>query len=178
MLRSSLQISIGCCISSCPTWAQTFYQAILHNLAEFAQVTYNNGIQISRGNMRGLPDNPDQQLSLYPGEYVTEVFGSTRDTVSSLGFKTSQGRVIGPWGSSEGTPFAVAGQATGFYGGLAAGDLVCIGLYTQQSARVQGPLKGAPLWSAGVTTWDDGPGFTGAPSIAFLTSVVLFLSFF
>jgi hypothetical protein len=124
------------------------------------QVTYNNGITVSRGSLRGLPSNPDQQLSLYAGEYVTEVFGTTGDRLNSLGFKTSQGRSVGPWGSSAGTSFAVAGQVMGFYGGLSAGNLACIGVYTQQNARVQGPLVGTALGSAGVSIWDDGPSFT------------------
>eukprot|EP00884_Botryococcus_braunii_P004895 jgi/Botrbrau1/14406/Bobra.0014s0053.1 len=77
-----------------------------------------------------------------------------------IGFQTSKGRTVGPWGVVGGTKFTVNGVVLGFFGDVYFDVLASIGAYTLAIARVLGPIEGAPL-DSNVTLWNDGTGYEG-----------------
>lgn len=125
------------------------------------QVTYSDGTVRTHGNNRGRPSNPDRTLAFFSDEILTGIFGSASDVLYGLGFTTSQGRSVGPWGGTKGTRFTAAGHVAGFFGVVLSGNLAGVGVYTLESSRVQGSPIGAPLGADSVV-WDDGPSYAGA----------------
>ena len=54
-----------------------------------------------------------ERLTIEPGEYVTAIFGTSGNLVNSIGFETSNGRTLGPFGNGGGTAFRI--EAPGGY---------------------------------------------------------------
>jgi hypothetical protein len=99
-------------------------------------------------------------------ERVIRVFGTQiGSSISSIGFSTSTGRTLGPWGSGGGDPFSVDGQLLGFYGGLQDGAVSGIGVwYTPDvTATVPTNMEMTPAYGnlVNVWTWDDTPDLGG-----------------
>lgn len=96
------------------------------------QLRTNLGLRAKHGS--DLPGIPCSTTQLEEGEHIAELFGTVNAYVQSLGYMTTRGRRIGPFGGSGGTGFSqtVLGN-TRFAGwfGRSGGWLDQIGLMTQ-----------------------------------------------
>jgi hypothetical protein len=108
--------------------------------------------------MYGEARGADGSRILVDGEVVTQVFGGAGVLLNRIGFRTSMGRIAGPWGGSGGSNSTLNGVVVGFHGAILFDSVASIGVYTLESARVGGITVGSSLFS-NVTLWDDGPQY-------------------
>jgi hypothetical protein len=144
------------------------------------QVTYVNGPTLMHGTDMGEP-LPAGAIQLEDCEHIVGIFGASESLVNSIAFNTSQGRVYGPWGSTNGDAFAYTGVVYGLFGGEKWGCIGAVGVWVALSPAPPRPpsplsplspplptrgMSKSPLFGArsGVsTTWDDGPYHAGQP---------------
>jgi hypothetical protein len=141
------------------------------HIVRLLQVTYSDGTVKTHGFNDG--GEPDFSLSLAPSERVVEVFGNAGAYLYGLGFATSFGARTKLFGSFQENNFTVVGNVVGFFGGTLGGFLAGIGMYTEENARLHGPLIGTPL-GGDVISWDDGPGYAGMHGGAALPALPLY----
>lgn len=144
-------------IATVRVWAGTYVSAL--------EVIGIDGVaQRTTGRPLG---QPDAVVTFAPGEHLVGVFGGAGWYIDRIGFITSTGRRIGPFGGPGGAPYELIAKnglaATGFYGqsGLLAStpQLDRIGLVTSPAASAPnlGPAS-LGRWG-GSTAFDD----TAAP---------------
>jgi hypothetical protein len=132
------------------------------------------------GTDMGDPSSPTGAVALEQCEQIVGMFGSAGGLIYSIGFRTSLGRVYGPWGSTRGDPFSYPGVVYGFYGGEKWGSIAAIGAWVailtpppppspplpaSPPPPTRGMLK-SPLFGASgdlTVEWDDGPSRDGQP---------------
>jgi hypothetical protein len=115
-----------------------------------------------------------------PGEEITSISGSAGYGFDSITFKTSKGRVLGPYGfdyETNGPRWSFTGPIYGFYGTTCSIDAGCLltggngvinglGIYTAASSPTPPPPPilqttfrkdvWTALYSRGKSPWDDG----------------------
>lgn len=107
------------------------------------------------------------------------MIGQSGGVLDALGFTTSLGRTLGPWGGPGGEFFNKSLPVLGFCGGIIDDQVSGIGIYTV------GPLLRAPPnivksdvfgngWAQ--EDWDDSPGFEGAPPCPRATQTYIFFA--
>jgi hypothetical protein len=62
------------------------------------------------------------------GETLTGVQGRIATSLVQLGFTTSAGRTLGPYGGAVGTPFSFNGNVYSFFGGISNNALTLTGI--------------------------------------------------
>ncbi|KAF8013855.1 hypothetical protein BT93_I1651 [Corymbia citriodora subsp. variegata] len=97
----------------------------------------------------------------FPQEYLTSIFGYTRDgAIQSLTFYSNKGR-YGPFGKETGKYFWYplnGNRITGFYGARDPDNetLKSIGLYVEPIPHIHPFKTVGPIGGSGGTEWDDG----------------------
>jgi hypothetical protein len=161
-----------------------------HEGGLWAQVSYG-GVDYPPHGSTGYPallSSPTATLSFSPGEQITGVNG-TYDTyrLTSLAFRTSRGRILGPYASISGTGWVFRGVVYSFFGATTSVNQV-VGLANlgfwypapppppAPPARPPPPAaprpSGPPAWNwgrvqtyiygyTGQVTFNDGPFYTG-----------------
>jgi hypothetical protein len=135
------------------------------------QTRYADGVITSHGI---TTTNPSQQvlLTFLPGEFISSMWGSAGWGLNNILFLTSQGRVLGPYGSyNDFGQWKYTGPVYGFFGSTCnhgceaqQGCLNGLGAWTipsivPQIDRNLIPSSAwlAPYYKDPTTTWDDGP---------------------
>lgn len=128
------------------------------DVATASQVIYSPGnTVVARGNK--ITPRPDAYASLAPGEQIVQVFGTADSLVTSIGFRTSYGRTLGPWGGTGSSSYQVNGVAAGLFGRITPeGTFGSIGVYTTLTGRSKYPTYWGSLNGRG---WDGGPSYPG-----------------
>jgi hypothetical protein len=103
-------------------------------------------------------------------ERLVNVFGtSSGNSITSIGFRTTKGSILGPWGSGIGGSFSVDGLVLGFFGALQSGAISGLGVwYTPEiTFTIPASLEMTPAYGnlVNVWTWDDTPDMSGAPPL-------------
>ncbi|WP_437973996.1 jacalin-like lectin [Sorangium sp. So ce295] len=83
------------------------------------------------GESHGTGGGSLQSFTLEPGEYITRIDGRAGSRVDQLKFRTSKGRVHGPYGGSGGTPFTISNVQVGGFFGRSGEELDSIGFFTE-----------------------------------------------
>lgn len=127
-------------------------------VADGLQVTYLPGNNVvMRGSKAGTLAGV---VTMAPGEQIVQVFGRSGTLIDAIGFKTSYGRSLGPWGGTGGGDYQVNGVVVGFFGGTVSGNIGALGVYTSTSGRIKYPNYWGS-YDRARTGWDDGPNYSG-----------------
>jgi hypothetical protein len=87
-------------------------QVCAGGLVDSLQITTNKKVFPKQGGPGGACTN----VAFNSGEQILRVWGTASDAINSIGFDTTQGRKLGPWGNSAaGSPYTMT-----VYGGMSA----------------------------------------------------------
>ncbi len=122
------------------------------------------------------PSRPDWKTfsSFSSDSQIINVFGTTSGAITSIGFKTIQGTVIGPIGAGGGDAFSMDGLLLGFFGALQNNATSGIGVwYMPGNAAFPLSLEMSPAYGNLTSTWawDDTPDMGGAHHLLSLPGV-------
>jgi hypothetical protein len=96
-------------------------------------VTYTGNTTLKHGNNYG--DQPTGTVLLAAGEQISSIFGKADHYIRSIGFTTTWGAVLGPWGdTAAGQGYSISGPVYGLYGGLWGDVLGSLGTWTTDPA--------------------------------------------
>ncbi len=96
---------------------------------------------------------------------IIRVSGTANGGITSIGFTTSKGTFLGPFGAGGGKTFSVDGLFIGLYGALENGAISGIGVwYTQEDPPFPMSLVMSAAFGnvTNTWTWDDTPDMGGA----------------
>jgi hypothetical protein len=124
-------------------------------------------------------DRPDYKTpnAFSNDDWIIGVFGTANTVITSIGFNTSKGLVLGPipTGGGVGDPFFVHGTLLGFFGALQDGAISGFGVwYSPGTSRIPMSMEMSPAYGNLINTWawDDTPDMGGAHHLFSLFHVV------